>query len=342
MVREGSIRRDLEEISKIRLTRAQLRRLILVTDGVQPQDLMEKGYMEHIVQKAIDCGFDPITAIQMATLNVAEHFGLDTIVGGIAPGKMADMLVVPDARTISPEIVVSNGRVVAQRGETTVQPRRHIWSNDSLNTIHLPGKMKADDFKIAAQTRQPAIRARIIEQVTDLVTKEAEAILTVVKGEIAMDVSRDIIKVAAVDRTHRPGKTFTGFLKGYGLKSGAVASSAAWDVSDIIVAGTDENDMAAAVNRIHDLQGGAVLVDRGAVLAEVAMPVLGIAADAPLEETTESLKRIQNALTGRGVPFADALLTLITLTGAAIPFFRICEEGLVRLKTGETVGLIVD
>jgi len=190
--------------------------------------------------------------------------------------------------------------------------------------------------------RHTRARVRVIDQITDLVTAETEATLPVVDDEILMDVTRDIIKVAAVDRTHRPGKTFTGFLKGYGLKSGAFACSASWDSSDIIVAGTDENDMAAAVNRIHDLQGGAVVVEGGVVVTELAMPIFGIAADSSLEETTDSLKQIQNALADRGVPFPDAMLTLITLTGAAIPFFRICEEGLVRLKNGKKTNLVVE
>jgi len=125
------------------------------------------------------------------------------------------------------------------------------------------------------------------------------------------------------------------------LKSGAFACSAAWDSSDIIVAGTNEQDMAAAVNRIHDLQGGAVVVDQGKIVADLAMPVFGLSADLPLEILADRIKTIQEALAGRGVQFPDPLLTLITLTGSAIPFLRICEEGLVTLKNGQKAELII-
>jgi adenine deaminase len=116
MVREGSIRRDLEDIANIQTMGVDLRRLILVTDGVHPLELLEKGYMEYVVQKAIDYGFNPVTAIQMASLNVAEHFNLDQVIGGIAPGRLADMAVIPDIKTIKAETVISNGIVIAQDG----------------------------------------------------------------------------------------------------------------------------------------------------------------------------------------------------------------------------------
>ena len=119
LVREGSIRRDLEEISKIKDLGIDLRRLILSTDGIEPRDLIEKGYMEYVLQKAIDYGFDPIAAIQMSTLNVAEHFSLDTLIGGIAPGRFADLVMIPDIKTIKAQLVISNGKVIAQNGKPT-------------------------------------------------------------------------------------------------------------------------------------------------------------------------------------------------------------------------------
>ena len=125
MAREGSIRRDLKEIAKISKTQVDLRRLILVTDGIHPDDLLEKGYMEYVVQKAITYGFDPVAAVQMATLNVAEHFAVDHWIGGIAPGRFADMLVIPDISTIQPLTVISNGRIVFDNDALLVPPRPH-------------------------------------------------------------------------------------------------------------------------------------------------------------------------------------------------------------------------
>lgn len=341
MIREGSIRRDLEEISKIKDSGVNLRRLILVTDGVDPKDLVEKGYMEFVVQKAIDCGFDPVSAVQMATLNVAEHFSLDHMIGGIAPGRYADMLIVPDPGTIEAQYVISNGQVIAQEGKCIKSPRQHIFSENSLKSVHLPRKLESADFTIRVKENSPKVDVRVIDLITDLVTREINIALSVNNREIKANIRQDLLKIAAVDRAHHPGKMSLGLIKGFGMKSGAMACSAAWDTSDIIVVGADELDMACAVNRIHTLQGGAVVCDSQKILAELPLPIFGITSDLPMNVLAKSLENFKKAVFNLGVSFYNPLLTLITLTGAAIPYFRICEEGLVNLKNGKTLGLII-
>lgn len=342
MIREGSIRRDLAAISTIAGTGVDTRRLILSTDGLAPDDLIADGGLEYVLQKAIDCGFDPVAAVRMATLNVAEHFGMDNLVGGIAPGRCADMLVVPDLGTIEPLWVISNGRVVAEKGRLLVEPRVHPYSTRSRNTIRITADVDPERFAIPAHGRSSTVTVRGIEMVSDLVTRKAAFDMPVAGDRIAVDKARDMIKVAAVDRTHEPGKTFTGMIHGFGLVRGALAASSAWDTSDIIVVGADEKDMALAANRIVDMQGGAVLCDGGRVIQEIPMPVLGIISDLPLESLARHLAVLKSAVRERGCPFPDPLLSLVALTGAAIPFFRICEEGLVDLKTGRTEGLFED
>jgi adenine deaminase len=163
----------------------------------------------------------------------------------------------------------------------------------------------------------------------------------VIDGQINPDIGQDVIKVAAIDRTHNPGKMYVGLIKGFGLKSGAMACSAAWDTSDIIVAGTNDEDMAGSVNRIRTLKGGAVVCENGKILAELPLPIFGIMSDLSIETIARRLQKIKSVVSELGVPFPDPLLTLITLTGAAIPYLRICEEGLVNLKNGKTMGLII-
>lgn len=341
MIREGSIRRDLAQIAAIKDMNIDTRRLILTTDGITPVDLMEMGYMEYLVQKAIDCGFDPVVAIQMATLNVAEHFGLDDRVGGIAPGKLADMVLIPDPTTIDARCVVSNGRIIAQDGRLEVAPRRHAFASASLDSIHLDTPARASDFAIPYAGPDQSASVRAIEMVTDLVTREVSLDLPVSNGEINLDVGNDLIKVAAIDRVKSPGKIFTGLIKGFGMHTGAMASSAAWDTTCIIVVGADENDMAMCVNRIRDLSGGAVFCRGGKVMAELPLPIFGIMTDLPIAQLDEKITAVKQAARENGVSFPDPLLTIVTLTGAAIPYFRICEEGLVNLKDGETKGLFV-
>lgn len=342
MIREGSIRRDLEAIAAIKDAGVDTRRLILVTDGLSPRDLIEKGGMEFVVRKAIAHGFDPIVAVQMATLNVAEHFRLDAVIGGISPGRSADMLVLPDLQKFRAEIVISNGKVIARQGRLLVEPRRHRYLPASLTSVLLPDDVKSTDFQIGAEGGTTRANVRVIEMVTDLVTTETILDLSVTAGRINADPGRDLVKVAAIDRTHVPGKTFVGLIKGFGLKAGALACSAAWDTSDIIVAGADDDDMAIAVNRIRKLQGGVVVVIDGAIEAELPLPVFGLMAEESLQWVAAKLAEVNSSVNRIGCPFPDPLLTLITLTGAAIPYLRICEEGLVNLKNGKTVGLFAN
>ncbi len=342
MAREGSIRRDLEEIASIRESNADLRRLILATDGIHPIDLMETGYMEAVVQKAIQVGFDPVTAVQMATLNVAEHFNIDHLVGGIAPGRFADLLIIPDIATIKPSMVISNGRIICKDGALTCSPRVQQFSVQSGQSIHLPRQFTADDFTLAVDKPAGRMTVRAIEMITDLVTKEVQLELPLAKGAISIDPYDDVLKVAAIDRKNGQGKAFVGIIKGFGLKSGAFASSAAWDTSDIIVIGSSDTDMACAVNRIHALQGGYVLCENGKIEAEVPMPIWGLTSQQPIPQLVSSLLDLKQALASRGVSFPDPLLTMITLTGAAIPFIRICEAGYVDLKNGVILELMIE
>jgi adenine deaminase len=339
MIREGSIRRDLAEIAAIKDININTRRLILTTDGISPKDLMEIGYMEYLVQKAIDCGFDPVTAIQMATLNVAEHFGLDDRIGGIAPGKVADMVLIPDPMQIKARCVISNGRIIAQDGKLMVSPRHHFFSPTSLDTINISIPVQPSDFSTGYAGTDQSVSIRTIEMVTDLVTREVVLDLAVSDGQIMAESTNDIIKIAAIDRKNTEGKIFTGFIKGFGMKAGAMASSAAWDTTCIIVIGADESDMALAVNRIRELKGGTVVCRNGNITAELLHPIFGLMTDIPIEQLAEKITAVKQAVRENGVCFPDPILTMVTLTGAAIPFLRICEEGLVNLKDGQTKGL---
>jgi len=340
MIREGDTRRDLEAIAKIKDEKIDFRRLVLVTDGLGPKRLMEYGYMEFVVQKAIDLGFDPIIAIQMATINAAEHFSLDNLIGGIAPGKYADMVLIPDLRTIQAEIVISNGQVITQNGEITIPPRKHAYSKSALRSVHLPKKLKPDDFHIHVEKGDTPVTVRAIHQTTDLVTKEKQITITPKGGLLEADVEGDILKVAFINRTNNPGKMFVGFIKGLKMRRGAFASSAVWSSSGIIVVGTNDEDIAGAVNRVLALQGGAVVYADGKVLAELPLPIAGISSDLPIETLYQKYMEIQQSMVELGTWLSEAHLTLTALTTGSIPFLRICDAGLIDIKKGKLVDLI--
>ena len=334
MIREGSIRRELEAISKLKDRKIDFRRMVLVTDAVASQELQEKGYMEYVVQKAIDLGFDPVVAIQMASLNPAEHFHLDGFLGGIAPGRCADILIIPNPRTIRAEYVISNGKVVAREGELLVEPKRFNFSAGNLKGFR---RVVSRDFAIAAGKRKHA-RVRAISQITNLVTREFIAELPVLNGEVKPNPNEDILKVTLLSDK---GKIFTGFIRGFGLRQGAVAMSCPWDTCAIASAGASDEDLAGAINRVVELGGGIVVYADNEVRAELPLPVAGLFSELPLEAIVQRLEEVQGKLSALGCPLSDPVLSLATLASPAIPFLRLSENGLIDIKSGRVVDLVV-
>ena len=342
MVREGAIRKDLSAIVKIKNELKDFRRLILVSDGISPEALLNEGYMDLLVQKAIDLGFDPLLAIQMVTINAAEHFSLDTLVGGIAPGKLADLIIIPNLKTIRPELVISNGKIVAQNQKTLVPAKKYAFPKSFKRTVYLSKKLEPADFAISAQGKETPVTVRVINQVTDLVTKEELMTILPRQGWLEADVSQDLLKVTAIDRFAKQGKMFTGFIKGFKMTKGAFASTATWDLPGIVVVGTNNRDMAQAVNRVFELQGGTVICADGEIVAELPLPIGGMVSDLPMEVIADQMAEIQQKAKELSIPFSDAHLTLTTLTTAAIPFLRICEAGLVDIRENKIVSLILE
>jgi len=340
MIREGSIRRDLEAISAIRQSGIDRRRLVLASDGASPQDLIQGKYMDFVVRKAMACGFAPVEAIQMATLNVPSisvwtGFWAESRPGGWPIWYWS-----------------GSGRVHARDGH--LQRRGHLRKRPAPQNAPAacllrsePEHRQAAPPLAAFRFHHPraygaaSARVRVIEMLTDLVTAERHLDLSLSNAAVEADPAGGLCKIAAVDRAHNPGKLFTGLIKDFGLKAGAVACSAAWDTSDIVVVGASSKDMACAVNRLGELQGGVALCEGGQVRAEIPMPIFGLACDLPVPELAARLEALKQAIARLGVTFPDPLLSLITLTGAAIPYLRICEEGLVNLKDGKTLGLFV-
>ena len=341
MIREGHIRQELEAIAKIKNMQIDFRRLVLCTDGVRLQHLMEYGYMDFVVQKAIDLGFDPIVAIQMATINAAELFKLDNLIGGIAPAKCADMVILPDLRKIEAEMVISNGQIIAENGRITVTPRKHVYSRSTLRSVHIPRKIKPADFEVRMQGGDKPVTVRVIKMITGLVTAEEQIVMNPCNGLLEADVEGDILKVSFINRTNRPREMFTGFIKGFGMKKGAFACSVSMGLSGITVVGASDEDMAGAVNRVKALQGGVVVYNEGKVLAELPLPIAGFVSELPVETIVQRWEEIQQRAVDLGTSLEDIYATVGTLTTDIIPFLRICESGLMDIRKWEIVDLIV-
>ena len=329
MIREGSVRRDLKAVLDVRHAGLSLRRASLASDGIWPADLLEHGYMDGIVQRAIDLGLSPVTAYQMASLNAAEHFGLDGEIGGIAPGRWADFLVLPDLRTVRPEVVVARGRLVAREGRCLV-PCPEIPMPPGVDPGPRPGPLDPVSFRLGAPGSRA--RVRVIRIAGDILTAEAEATVPVRDGAVLADPASDVLLAAACDR--RTGlRRGLGLVQGFGLRAGAVASTLSFDTADLVLVGASREALAAAGRRVVEIGGGFVVVDgQGIVRAEVSLPLGGILTAAPLRELAHDLKVVTAALRDLGSGLARPLLTLQTLTFTAIPALRLTTRGLLAVK----------
>jgi adenine deaminase len=283
-------------------------------------------------------GLAPVTAYQMASLNAAEHFGLDGEIGGIAPGRWADFLVLPDVRTVRPEAVVARGRLVAREGRCLV-PCPEVPMPAGLYPGPRPGPLDPASFRLGAPGSHA--RVRVIRIAGDIVTAEAEATLPVRDGAIPADPGSDVLLAAVCDR--RVGRRRgLGLVQGFGLREGAVASTLSFDTADLVLVGASREALAAAGQRAVEIGGGFVVVDgRGAVRAELPLPLGGIAAAAPLQEVAQGLEAVAAALRDLGSGLARPLLTLQTLTFTAIPALRLTTRGLLAVKSREHVPALL-
>jgi adenine deaminase len=278
----------------------------------------------------------------MATINIAQHFAIDGTIGGIAPGKYADIIIIPDLRTIQPECVISNGQIIAKDGELLVLPRKHAYPKSTQNSIHLPRNFTTEDFAIPVKSNRSQVKVRVIDLITDSITREAIIDMPISDGRVQPDASQDIVKVAAIERTYQQGKTFVGFVRGTGLKYGAIASSLPTDCWNIVVIGTSDADMAQAVNRIRELRGGTVVCANNKVLAELALPIGGVVSLEPMETIADKLRNIQQAAVNLGCVLPNVSNTLAFLASESVPFLRICEQGLIDIRQNRIINLMVD
>jgi adenine deaminase len=338
MIREGDIRRDLEIVLPLK-DKIDFRRLILVTDGTNPGLLIQKGYLKDVVQKAIDLGIDPMDAIRMVSLNPAEHMGMDTLTGGIAPGRHADLLLLPDTRTIDPQWVISKGQVVAQAGKTVVPMPPARYPDRLMNTVKAP-EISAADLAVPEAHADDVGMVRTLDiQPGGLVAREGKAQPKVAAGHLTADPERDLLKIICMERISGRADRFIGFVRGWGQKRGAVATTLCWDAGGIVGIGANDADLCVAVNRLREMQGGSVIYVDGDLKAEIPLRVGGYASELEMPGLADRLDRFQKTMASLGSSLSFAHLTLSVLTTPAIPFIRMTETGYHRFRENDVVGL---
>lgn len=307
------------------------RRLCWCTDDRHPNDLLEEGSIDHIIRMAIAGGVDPVVAIRMGTLNPSQYYHLHEL-GAIAPGRKADMVVFSDLHNLRSEMVYRNGRLVAKDGFMLPweRPEKKTKTRGTINV-----RWSKLDFSIA----DPHSPVRVIGMIPDqLITTQLHERLPVVDGFLASSIEKDIVKLAVVERHFGTGRIGLGFVKGLGLKRGAIASSVAHDHHNIIVAGVDDESMITAVQTIVNHQGGMVAVDGSTVLEALPLPIAGLMSDQPIESVRDNLNRLSAAAHELGTP-GDPFMALSFLALPVIPSLKLTDLGLVDVDRFEIVGL---
>lgn len=343
-LREGSGWRDIKAtVKSYTETGVDPRRIVLVTDDVHPDTLLTLGHVNHVVRRAIEEGTPPVVAIQMATINAAECFGMSCDLGSITPGKFADILFIRDLADPRPEKVMADGEIVAENGRMLVEFPRQTYPEYATGSVCLARPVIRDDFSVKAGVSGKNVRIRVI-QVTEgqAVTKHIEAELTPDgNGEIHASRDEDLAKVAVIERHKATGTMALGFVKGFGLQSGAVASTVAHDSHNLLVVGMDDGDMVVAANTLAEAGGGMVVVKDGKVLAILPLPIAGLMSDEPVEEVQSNVDRLAQAWKALGCRLASPFMTMALLSLPVIPELRITNRGLVDVTEFRHVPLVI-
>ncbi|MEM4700119.1 MAG: adenine deaminase C-terminal domain-containing protein [Candidatus Nezhaarchaeales archaeon] len=340
ILREGSLRRDLASVLPGLLARLKHPCWVsLGTDIMDPEDLVELGYMDYVVRRAVELGADPVDAVAMATVNPARYFNIDLEVGGVAPGRQADLVLLRSLERVEVEATVSRGEVAFKGGRVLVDIRRYEPPPRALKTVRVPRPLRPEDFEIRAP-REGVVRARVIRLVSETVTELAVRELPARGGRV--ELPRGYVGAAVVDRIAGTGRVGLGVLEGFGAEIGGLASTLNFDENNLAVVGRSPSDMAAAANRAIELGGGIVLVEGGRVVRELAMPLAGVMSLGSLEEVAGALKWINNYLRGRGSALAKPLNVMLFLTFVTLPEARLCPKGLVDVKRRRIVPLLAE
>jgi len=330
-LREATNAQNLRDLLPV-VTRHTSRRLCFCTDDRMPADLLDEGHIDHMVRVAIAEGIEPITAIRMATLNPSEYFHLHDR-GAIAPARRADLVVFSDLDAPRAEMVYRGGKLAAKDGQ--VIP----WERPQRPTV-LRSSMNVDWRHLSFHVAANGCQVRVIGLIPDqIITEHLVEELPIREGEVMADPDRDILKLAVIERHLATGNVGLGFVKGLGLRKGAIASTVAHDHHNIVVAGADDESMFNAVQAIAATRGGMAAAYDDTVLAQLPLPIAGLMSDQPIETVRRQIDEILAAAAQLGSPLHDPFVALSFLALPVIPRLKLTDHGLVDVGRFELVSL---
>lgn len=341
MFREGSAWHDLKEVAKALTERkVDSRFACLISDDTHPRTLLRNGHLDYIVRRAIEEGIDPITAIQMVTINVAQCFQLDHEMGSVAPSKCADLVLLDDLERCHVTDVFIDGAYVARDGKLQIELEPYAYSEKALHSVHLD-ELRPGDFQIPCEGETAKVHA--IEIIPARVgTFDKIVTLPVKEGGIQADPRQDVLKVAVFERHHRTGTVGKGFTKGFGIGHGALAQTVAHDAHNLLVVGSNDEDMALAANTLIACGGGLVAVRDGKVLSVVELPIAGLMSDKPIEEMCQTIEKMEQTWVEMGSSLPSPFMTMALIPLACLPETRLTNRGLVDCRTFRFIDLVVE
>lgn len=343
LMREGSASTDLRPCLKaITEAHADTRYCSMVSDDIDALHICRLGHLDQKIRIAVEEGVDPVTAIQMVTINPAEDLMIDDRVGSITPGKLADIVFLSDLEHCKVEKVIAGGKLVVDGGRLVEELPEPRYSGLLQNTVQLSKRITGDDLVLHVPKSAEKARVHVIgADKHTLLTEALDAELDVIDGVVQPDVERDVLRIACVERYGKNGSIGKSFIKNFQLREGAIALSVGHDHHNITVVGSDPEDMALAVNRIAELQGGFVLVHHGEILGEIALPICGLLSTEPGEVVADKLEQIIRTLKTLGCDVPSPNVTLSFITLIFIPCFGITDQGLFDVRTFQLIDPVI-
>ena len=330
MIREGSIRRDLKEIlPRVMSEGIFTDRLMFCSDGLDPSDISKYGHIDHSIREAVKLGLDPVIAITIASRNTFDYYKMGKDLGGIAPGKLADILVFDYLTTMKPNKVFVGGKLVVSNGKIVSKVKKKSIPRWITKTVKLK-KFSEKDFELKSKSN--SVNANLITMVSEIITQKDQAELYTKNGNVSASFDKDIWKVAAFDRTYGSRKHSIGFLKNFGAQIGAFASTWDFHENDLIVIGQNEKDMAAAANNLIETQGGLVVIKDKKTIASIPLPIGGIISSDSFEKTSQNFEKLNSTIIDAGCKFKRPHLIPLFLPFLALPSIRILFSGIVDVK----------
>ncbi|HEY3312098.1 MAG TPA: adenine deaminase [Anaerolineales bacterium] len=343
MMRYGSSWHDVvAQVKAVTENGIDPRHFMLCTDDCHAATLAHEGHMDRVVRHAISQGLAPMLAIQMATINSADHFGVSRELGQIAPGRWADILFVDDLTNFQAQTVIARGSLLARDGKmlATIPPYPYpAWAQKS---IHLPRKLTSKDFRIPAENLAAEVTAHVIGVIENQApTHHLTLRMKPENGEVRPDVSRDIAKIALVERHRGTGQVQVGLVSGFGLTANcAIATTVAHDCHHMLVVGTDEASMAVAANRLAETGGGQVVIKDGRLIGEVQLPIAGLISNQPVDIVARHAASVLDGFKACGCELNSPNMQLALLALVVIPELRISDKGLVDVTKFEFILVV--